>query len=222
MLKIFFRTLLCLVGQYEVTKKKSPETANNIPARGSSGGSTRLPVQGSSGGVACHRGSGSHLPAQGSFEAAQGNSGGAACHRSSCFHLPAPRSRRAAPGAPRVTAALVPTSRLRAAPGPRRAAPEVLRVIVAPVPTSRLRAAPGLVRVLWAPAPASRHRTAPRVPHVPAALDQMKTFESSSSENIAPYDYFFSTHRPAQGSSRGSACPRGSRPNETVEPMQKT
>jgi hypothetical protein len=52
---LFFRILLCLVGQDEATKKKSPETTNNRSARGSSGGSTHLPAQISSGGVACHR-----------------------------------------------------------------------------------------------------------------------------------------------------------------------
>jgi hypothetical protein len=54
-LKFFFRILLCLVGQDEATKKKSSETINNRPARGSSEGSTRLPTQINSGGTACHR-----------------------------------------------------------------------------------------------------------------------------------------------------------------------
>jgi hypothetical protein len=89
---VFFRTLLFLVGQYEATKKKTPETTNNRPARGSSGGSTRFLTQGSSGGAACHRGSGSHLPA--------------ALGPARVPWAPAPASRRrAAPGAPRVPAA---------------------------------------------------------------------------------------------------------------------
>jgi hypothetical protein len=73
---------LFLVGQYEAMKKKSPETTNNIPARGSFGGSTRLPSQGRSEGAACHRGSGSHLPAQGSSRCV-------ACHRGTGSHLQA-------------------------------------------------------------------------------------------------------------------------------------
>jgi hypothetical protein len=85
MLKFFFRILLCLVGQDEMTKKKSPEIANNRPARGSSGGSTCLTTQISSGGAACHR-----------LRAASG---------SACVPwAPAPASqRRTAPGAPHVT-----------------------------------------------------------------------------------------------------------------------
>jgi hypothetical protein len=76
----------------KATKKKTPETTNNRPARGSSGGSTRLLAQGSSGGAACHRGSGSHLPA--------------ALGPARVPWTPAPASRRrAAPGAPRVPAA---------------------------------------------------------------------------------------------------------------------
>jgi hypothetical protein len=54
-LKFYLRILLCLVEQDETTKKKSRKTANNRPARGSSGGSTRLPAQNSSGGALCHR-----------------------------------------------------------------------------------------------------------------------------------------------------------------------
>jgi hypothetical protein len=130
-----FRTLLCLVGQYDATKKKSPETANNRPARGSSGGSTRLPVQDSSGGATCHRGSGSHLPAQGSSGVGtcpvgfntrlptQDSSGGAACphgfgpdekrraeqlrkQSSRRFFLAPAARRKAAPGTPHVPVAL--------------------------------------------------------------------------------------------------------------------
>jgi hypothetical protein len=95
------------VGQYEATKKKSPETTNNRLARGSYRGSTRLLAQGSSGGAVCHRGSGSHLPAQGSSGGAgshlltQGNSGSACIP----WNPAAASRRRAAPGAPRVTAA---------------------------------------------------------------------------------------------------------------------
>jgi hypothetical protein len=119
----------------------------------------------------------------------------------------APASRcRAAPGAPCVTAAPVPTSRLRAALGPRR-------VALAPVPTSRLRAAPGLACVPWAPTPASQHRATSGAPRVPMAPGRTKTVEPSSTENRAPNN-FFSTRLSAQGSSGGSACPRGSGPNE--------
>jgi hypothetical protein len=118
-----FRTLLCLVGQYDATKKKSPETANNRPARGSSGGAT------------CHRGSGSHLPAQGSSGVGtcpvgfntrlptQDSSGGAACphgfgpdekrraeqlrkQSSRRFFLAPAARRKAAPGTPHVPVAL--------------------------------------------------------------------------------------------------------------------
>jgi hypothetical protein len=79
------RILLCLVGQDEATKKKLPETANNRPARGSSGGSTRLPTQISSEGAACHRLREALGPARVPW-------------------APAPASRRrTAPGAPRVT-----------------------------------------------------------------------------------------------------------------------
>jgi hypothetical protein len=53
-LKFYLRILLCLVEQDEATKKKSRKTANNRPARGSSGGSTRLLAQISSGGALCH------------------------------------------------------------------------------------------------------------------------------------------------------------------------
>jgi hypothetical protein len=91
-----------------VTKKKSPETANNRPARGSSGGvacprgsSSRLLAQGSFGATTCRRGSTTHLPAQGS-------SGGAACPRGSGSHLPAQGSSRAA------TCRLDPSTRLLA------------------------------------------------------------------------------------------------------------
>jgi hypothetical protein len=160
---IFFRTLLCWVGQYDATKKKSPETGNNRPDWGNSGGNTRLPAQGSSEGAACHRGSGSHLLAQGNSGATQDSSGGTA----------------------------------------------------APVPTAQLWAAPGPTRVLWTPAPASLRKPAPGAPHVPMAPGRMKTVELSCSENKAPDEfYFFSTRRPAQGSSGGSTCPRGSGPNE--------
>jgi hypothetical protein len=68
--------------------------------------------------------------------------------------------------------------------------------------------------VPWAPAPASWHRAASGVPRVPAAPGWMNTVESSSSENIAPDEFFFSTRLLTQGSSGGSAYPRGSGPDE--------
>jgi hypothetical protein len=101
----------------------------------------------------------------------------------------------------------------RVSPHGPRAAPGVPRVTAAPVATSRLRTAPGPARVPWAPAPASRSRTAPRAPCVTAAPGRMKTVEPSSSENRAPDD-FFNTRCLVQGSSGGSACPRGSGSNE--------
>jgi hypothetical protein len=67
--------------------------------------------------------------------------------------------------------------------------------------------------VLWALAPASRRKIAPGAPRVPAAPDRRKNVGPSSLE-IELRMIFFSTHRPAQGSSRGSACPRGSGLNE--------
>jgi hypothetical protein len=80
-------------------------------------------------------------------------------------------------------------------------------------PASRCRAAPGLACVPWAPTPASQHRATSGAPRVPMAPGRMKTVEPSSTENRAPNN-FFSTRLSAQGSSGGSACPRGSGPNE--------
>jgi hypothetical protein len=77
----------------------------------------------------------------------------------------------------------------------------------------RLRASPGPARVSWAPAPTSRRRTAPGVPRVPIAPGRRKNVGSSRSETELR-TIFFSTRRPTQGSSEGSACPRGSGPNE--------
>jgi hypothetical protein len=148
------------VGQYETTKKKSPETANNRPAQAAPGAAPASRRRAAPGAL--------RVPA--------------APVPTSRLRA-APRPRRVAPGAPRVTAAPVNTSRLRAAPG----AP---RVTAAPFPTSWLKAAPGPARVSCGPAPASRCRTAPGMPRVPAALGRMKTVESSSLENRAPDDFF--------------------------------
>jgi hypothetical protein len=77
----------------------------------------------------------------------------------------------------------------------------------------RLEPAPGPACVSWAPAPASRRRTAPGARRVPAAPGRRKNIGPSSSETKLR-TIFFSIRRPAQGSSGGSACPRGSGPNE--------
>jgi hypothetical protein len=92
------------------------------------GAAPRLPAQGSSGGVACHRGSGSHLLTQRS-------SGAVVYHRSSGSHLAAQRSSGAAQGGSDGAAALVPTPRLRTAPGSAR-------VTWVPAPTSQRRTTP--------------------------------------------------------------------------------
>jgi hypothetical protein len=106
------------VGQYEATKKKSPETTNNRPDRGS----TRLPAQGSSGGSRVSPWLRFSPPGSGQLRGRAGQLRGASS----------------------VTAAPVPTSRLRVAPGParvpwapalasrRRAAPGAPRVTAAP------------------------------------------------------------------------------------------
>jgi hypothetical protein len=73
------------VGQDEATKKKSPETTNNRPTRGSSEGNTHLPAQISSRGGACHRFRAAPRPAR-------------------VMWAPAPTSQcMTAPGVPRVT-----------------------------------------------------------------------------------------------------------------------
>jgi hypothetical protein len=77
----------------------------------------------------------------------------------------------------------------------------------------RLRATPRPPCVPWAPAPASQLRTAPGVPRVPTASGRRKNVGLSSSETELQ-TIVFSTRRLAQGNSRGSACPRSSRPNE--------
>jgi hypothetical protein len=69
------------------------------------------------------------------------------------------------------------------------------------------------VRVPWAPAPASRRRTTPGAPRVPVASGRRKNVKLTSSETEL-WTIFFSTRRPVEGSSGGSMCPRGSRPNE--------
>jgi hypothetical protein len=116
-LKFFFRILLCLVGQDETTKKKSSETINNRPARGSSEGSTRLPTQISSGGTACHRLRAAPAPTRVPW-------------------APAPASRhRTAPGAPRVPVALGQRKNV----GPSSSETELWMIFLAP--TARHRAA---------------------------------------------------------------------------------
>jgi hypothetical protein len=77
----------------------------------------------------------------------------------------------------------------------------------------QLRAAPGLACVSWAPAPASRLRTAPGAPRVPAASGRRKNIGPSSSQ-IELQMIYFSTRRPTQGKSGGSACSHGSGSNE--------
>jgi hypothetical protein len=71
----------------------------------------------------------------------------------------------------------------------------------------------GPAHVPWTPAPASRRRTALGAPCVPAAPGRRKNIGPSSSETKLR-TIFFSTRRPARGSSEGSACPRVSEPNE--------
>jgi hypothetical protein len=178
------RILLCLVGQDETTKKKSPETTNNRPARDNSGGSTHLPAQISFGGATCHRLRAAPGPARVPW-------------------APAPTSRRRTTlGAPRVTG-----SWQHPPPGAdqlrgRRVSPAhgssgPARVSWTPTPTSRRRTALGAPRVPAAPgrrknvgpsssetklwtiflAPAARRGAAPGASRVPAALSRMKTVE---------------------------------------------
>jgi hypothetical protein len=156
------------VGQYKTTKKKSPETTNNRPARGSSGGSTHLPTQGSSGGAACHCGSGSHRehppPGVGQLWGRRvslwlwfppPNSGQLRGHaRHLRGHRVSPRLRFPPPGSGQLRGCCV-SPRLRFPP-----------------PGSGQLRGPEPARVSWAPAPASQRRAAP---------GRMKTVEPSSS-----------------------------------------
>jgi hypothetical protein len=122
MLKNFFlRTLHCWVGQYEVTKKKSPEIEkiDRLGAAPATAPTSRCRVAPGVPRVTVALVPTSRLRA-------------------------APGPCRATLGVPRVTAAPVPTSWLRAALGPAR-------VPWASAPTARRRAAPGALRVPAAP-----------------------------------------------------------------------
>jgi hypothetical protein len=117
-------------------------------------------AQGNSGVTACHRGSGSHLPAQGNSGATQGSSRGAACHRGSGSHFPAQVSSEAGTCPMGSSTRLLAQDSSRGAASPRGSGLDENRQAKQLKKQSSGR---------FFLAPATRHRAAPGAPRVPAA-----------------------------------------------------
>jgi hypothetical protein len=181
------------VRQDEATKKKSPKTTNNRPARAALGAAP----------TSRHRSAPRTPRATGSGQL-RGR------HVSRGLQHPPP-------GAGQLQRRRVSPTRGSSGGNTRLLA----QISSGGAACHRLKAARGPARVPWTPAPASRRRTAPGVPRVPAAPSRRKNIGLSSSE-IELRTTFLAPAAWRRAAPRAPRVPAALGRMKTVEPMQKT